>query len=104
MPLLTIQEVTDRLRISRGTLYKLINAGELPKTKVRKRTFIDSTDVDAYLERQSERAPSSPLSLYCSTCRAQPGQSCDAPKVEHHAARIDRFNYLLLVAKGRRMR
>lgn len=53
MALLTIPEVATRLRVTRQTVHTLINRGELPRTKVGKKSFIDSYAVEAFLARNT---------------------------------------------------
>lgn len=52
--LLTIAETADLLRVSRPTVYKLIDEGEFPLMKVGIQSRIDPADVQAYLNRQKE--------------------------------------------------
>ena len=51
--LLKPAEVGERLGLSRWTVYRLIDAGELPTVHVGKRqaTRIEESSVDAYIER-----------------------------------------------------
>jgi excisionase family DNA binding protein len=49
--LLTINELSDRLAISRDTVYRLVRSGALPSVRVGERLRFRPTDVDAYLER-----------------------------------------------------
>jgi excisionase family DNA binding protein len=58
--LLTIKEVKSRLRVSTATVYNLIASGDLPKVKIRSRTFVRPADVTALIERSvSSRAEES---------------------------------------------
>ena len=47
---LTVAEVADLLRVSNMTVYRLINAGELPAARVGKSYRIASADIDRYLD------------------------------------------------------
>ena len=51
--LLTVNELRGVLKISRGTVYKLVNRGELPAVRVGERLRFRPADVDRYLERGS---------------------------------------------------
>ena len=50
-PLLTINGACDLLSISRNTLYRLVDRGELRPTRVGERLRFQPDDVRAYLER-----------------------------------------------------
>ena len=53
--LLTVNEVADLLRVSRMTVYRLINAGQLPSLRVGKSYRLREQDIHAYLtERFTE--------------------------------------------------
>ena len=54
-PLLTINAACDVLAVSRNTLYRLVDRGELLPTRVGERLRFRPDDVRAYLERG--RAP-----------------------------------------------
>jgi excisionase family DNA binding protein len=45
----TVSEVADQLRVSTMTVYRLINAGDLPAVRVGKSYRLREEDVDAYL-------------------------------------------------------
>ena len=47
--LLSIPEASSQLNIHRGTLYRLIKAGELPIVKIAGRTLIRPSDLDALI-------------------------------------------------------
>ena len=47
---LSIAEASSYLGISRGSLYKLVGAGDLPARKVGSRTIILRDDLDRFLE------------------------------------------------------
>ena len=49
--LLTLPEVQERLRVSRATIYKMFNDGQLRRVKVRDRTLVSAESVDAYLDK-----------------------------------------------------
>ena len=51
--LLTVNELRGVLKVSRGTVYKLVNRGELPAVRVGERLRFRPADVDRYLERGS---------------------------------------------------
>ena len=46
----TVGEVARQLRVSNMTVYRLINAGELPALRIGKSYRLRADDVDAYLE------------------------------------------------------
>ena len=46
---LTVAEVAEQLRVSNMTVYRLINAGDLPAVRVGRSYRITEDDVDAYL-------------------------------------------------------
>jgi excisionase family DNA binding protein len=52
----TVAEVAAVLRVSNMTVYRLINAGELPALRVGKSYRIRQGDLDAYLTTGSVRA------------------------------------------------
>ena len=47
--LLTIPEVCDELRVSRRTVYRLIEQGRLRTVHIGKRVFITRRELDAFL-------------------------------------------------------
>ena len=56
-PVLRVNIAMSRLGVSRSTLYRLINAGELELIKVgRRASGVTSHSLAAYLERQREAA------------------------------------------------
>jgi excisionase family DNA binding protein len=55
--LLTIQELAKYLRVSKGTIYKHVSAGEFPRIKVFGRTFFDLAVVNDWLAQQSITGP-----------------------------------------------
>lgn len=48
-PLLTVAEVAARLRVARMTVYREIDRGRLPASRVGRNWRIDPDDLDAYL-------------------------------------------------------
>ena len=52
----TVSEVAHQLRVSNMTVYRLINAGELPAVRVGKSYRIQEGDVDRYLEARYTQA------------------------------------------------
>jgi excisionase family DNA binding protein len=48
--LLTVKEVLGLLRVSRMTLYKAINSGDLRHVKIGKRTLFRRRDVERFIE------------------------------------------------------
>ena len=48
-----MNELRGVLKVSRGTVYKLVNRGELPAVRVGERLRFRPADVDRYLERGS---------------------------------------------------
>lgn len=52
--LLTVKEVEEYLRVTRTTIYKLINRGAFPVIKVAGATRIKRDDLMAYIERSTE--------------------------------------------------
>lgn len=54
--LLTVAEVAAELRVSTMTVYRLVQAGELPAFRIGKNYRIKREDLDAYLEAGAVRA------------------------------------------------
>lgn len=54
--LLTVAEVASELRVSTMTVYRLINAGDLPAFRIGKNYRIKRADLDAYLTAGVVRA------------------------------------------------
>jgi excisionase family DNA binding protein len=52
----TVAEVADQLRVSNMTVYRLIQSGQLPSTRVGRSYRIREEDVDRYLAEQYTRA------------------------------------------------
>ncbi|MGH9150367.1 MAG: helix-turn-helix domain-containing protein [Acidimicrobiales bacterium] len=53
---LTVAEVAKRLRVSTMTVYRLINAGDLPAARIGRSYRLAADDVDRYLEASYNRA------------------------------------------------
>jgi excisionase family DNA binding protein len=51
-----VAEVADQLRVSNMTVYRLVQAGHLPATRVGRSYRIREEDVDRYLAQQYTRA------------------------------------------------
>jgi excisionase family DNA binding protein len=56
-PILTVEEVSRRLRVSEATVYNLIRAGHLPAFRVGRSWRIDERDFEEYIRRQKTRLP-----------------------------------------------
>ncbi len=52
----TVAEVADQLRVSNMTVYRLIQAGELPAVRVGRSYRLREEDVDRYLAARYTRA------------------------------------------------
>ncbi|MDQ6781968.1 MAG: helix-turn-helix domain-containing protein [Actinomycetota bacterium] len=48
----TVSEVADQLRVSNMTVYRLVQAGQLPAARVGRSYRIRADDVDRYLAEQ----------------------------------------------------
>jgi excisionase family DNA binding protein len=53
--LLTVNEIADRLAISRDTVYRLVRSGDLHTVRVGERLRFRPPEIDAYLERNRSR-------------------------------------------------
>ena len=53
---LNVAEVAARLRVSKMTIYREINAGEIPVVKVGRLFRVPTEGVDAYVERHTSEA------------------------------------------------
>ncbi|HUS62114.1 MAG TPA: helix-turn-helix domain-containing protein [Acidimicrobiales bacterium] len=53
---LTVAEVANALRVSNMTVYRLVNAGELPAARVGRSYRIRPEDLDRYLQRSFNAA------------------------------------------------
>jgi len=57
--LLALREAQQQLGgIGRSTLYRLIESGDLPLVKIRRRSFVRAADVTALIERAAPEAKS----------------------------------------------
>ncbi len=56
--LLTIQEVADRLGVSKATVYKLCEEGRIPHFRVSNAIRVDAAALEAYLAAVSSRSKS----------------------------------------------
>jgi excisionase family DNA binding protein len=52
----TVAEVADQLRVSNMTVYRLVQAGQLPAVRVGRSYRIREDDVDKYLSAQYTQA------------------------------------------------
>jgi excisionase family DNA binding protein len=52
----TVAEVADQLRVSNMTVYRLVQAGELPAVRIGRSYRIREDDVDKYLESRYTQA------------------------------------------------
>ncbi len=48
-PFMTVVEISEYMRVSKMTVYRLIHSGELPATQITRSFRVRKTDVDAYL-------------------------------------------------------
>ena len=55
--LLRINDVADRLAVSRDTVYRLVRSGELVALRVGERLRFRVSDLEDYLQRGKEQAP-----------------------------------------------
>lgn len=62
--LLTIEEAAKELRISRQSLYNLVNNKQLQVVKIGKRTFIDNQDLEKFIQDQKTYAPLEELPVH----------------------------------------
>jgi excisionase family DNA binding protein len=53
---LTVAELAEQLRVSNMTVYRLVQSGRLPATRVGRSYRIREDDVDRYLAQQYTRA------------------------------------------------
>ena len=54
-PLLTVDDVAERLRVSNMTVYRLIKSGQLGAMRVGKNYRLQRSDVDRYLKLRTVR-------------------------------------------------
>jgi excisionase family DNA binding protein len=55
-PLLTIGDVSQALNVSRATVYRLMESGELEPVRILSRTRFEPTEVRGYIERHREQS------------------------------------------------
>lgn len=53
--LLTLDEVADRLRVSRRTVERLIASGQIRPTRVGSRTLVSDRELEAYVAAASRK-------------------------------------------------
>ncbi|GGH16086.1 hypothetical protein GCM10007036_16480 [Alsobacter metallidurans] len=53
---LTVEEAADFLRVSRATIWRLLQSGALPRARIGGRTVIRLVDAEAFLARAVEVA------------------------------------------------
>jgi excisionase family DNA binding protein len=51
---ITVEEIAELLRVSRMTIYRLVNDGTIPSTRIGRSIRIRRTDFNAYLNRNEE--------------------------------------------------
>jgi putative molybdopterin biosynthesis protein len=71
-PLLTAEDVAQRLRIKKYTVYELIKRGELPSSRVGKQVRVSQDELDRYL-RAGKTRPAGPLRGEFRSGGPQPG-------------------------------
>jgi excisionase family DNA binding protein len=54
--LMTVDEVADYLRVTEKTIYRLLERGKIPATKVGRQWRFDTTSIDKWLRRNSAKA------------------------------------------------
>ena len=52
MNLLTVKQAQEKLCVSQGLIYKILNTGELPAVRIRSAWRIREQDLDEYINRQ----------------------------------------------------
>ncbi len=52
--LLTIKDVMTRLQVSRATIYRLIERGELKPFKIGRSLRFDEQDLDAFIDKKKD--------------------------------------------------
>lgn len=52
LDLMTVREVADAMRVSTMTVYRLINAGELPALRVGRHFRVLRSDLEAYVQHR----------------------------------------------------
>jgi excisionase family DNA binding protein len=53
--LIDVREASERLRVSRTTVRRMIDAGELPHVKIRDRILLRAVDVNEFVDRNLKR-------------------------------------------------
>jgi excisionase family DNA binding protein len=53
-PLLSLDEVTQLLRISESGVYRLVRSGELPRVKVGSRTLFEPSEIRRFISRRRD--------------------------------------------------
>ena len=56
-PVLSIPEASEQLGVSRMTIYRLLQAGQLERLKIGRRAFIRRTELDRFLDEASTAYP-----------------------------------------------
>jgi putative molybdopterin biosynthesis protein len=56
--MLTIKDITTKLRVTRFTVYKLINDGVLKAYKIGRQYRVDQADFEAFMKSQREGSQS----------------------------------------------
>jgi excisionase family DNA binding protein len=59
--LMTVDEVADYLRVTEKTIYRLLERGNIPATKVGRQWRFDTTSIDKWLRRNSAKTKASIL-------------------------------------------
>lgn len=59
--LLTAQEVADRIKVKKNTVYEMIKRGEIPSHKIGKQLRISSKDLDRFFESAQKAPLTSPV-------------------------------------------
>lgn len=54
-PIYTAEEVATLLKITRFTVYKMINRGELPGYRIGREFRIEASDLDAFIRKSKEQ-------------------------------------------------
>jgi excisionase family DNA binding protein len=57
--LLTVNEVAKRLKVTRATVYALMNRGELTYTTVGQRRRVEESEIERYIEKNRRRESTS---------------------------------------------
>lgn len=59
--LMTVEEVADYLRVTEKTIYRLLDRGSIPATKVGRQWRFDAASIDTWLRQNSAKAKASIL-------------------------------------------